>query len=138
MIYDLKSRLPTPVRYGLIGVLTMAVYTLVNVLGIQNWRLASGVSAGISMLITGMFNFAAHRTFTFNASRRIGSSLWRYVAVLCLNSLMGGLIVGIATSQLGLSLVFANIVCLAVITLSSYVLLLKIRDVIHPKQQAAC
>lgn len=125
MIHDLKSRLPPPVRYGLIGVLTMAVYTSANVLGIHIWGLTSGVSAGISVLISGMFNFAAHRTFTFNASRRIGSSLWRYIAVMGLNSLMGGFTVAIATSQLGLSLVFANIVCLVLITLSSYILLSK-------------
>lgn len=107
-------------RFLIVGFLTFIIYTAINVAAIY-FNVAPDFSAGLALIAAGTFNYVGHRIYTFRSKRAVKSSLPRYVVLLITNALFAIVIVR-AFLWLGLSLIVANLICISIITIATYLL----------------
>jgi putative flippase GtrA len=124
MTLESRSHLLEPrfLRYLAVGVGTFTLYTWINLVATMLVGVHPPVATGAALLAAGAFNYLAHRAFAFHSRRSTAASLPRYMILMVVNALLGSLIIA-GLTRLGLSIVAANAVCLAIVTGSTYVIM---------------
>lgn len=108
------------IRYCVIGGLTFVVFVLVNRAVLAFPAVPASAATAIAIVAAGTANFAGHHWFTFRSDRAVEQALPRYCALLLFNAGAGAAIVGFLAGCMGLSLVIANGICLAAITVWTF------------------
>ncbi len=112
--------------YVVVGGLTFLVFLAANAALTRFLSFPPPAATGGGLVVSGLFNFIAHRRVTFRSTRPVSASFVRYALLLGFTSLTGALIVAVATGWLGLGVVAANALSLLVVTGLSYVLMARL------------
>jgi putative flippase GtrA len=119
-VRSLLRRLGSILRYGSVGALSFATFSVISAAPALLPALPPPVATAAAILAAGVVNFLGHRWFTFRSQRSVGSSALRYLILLGVNAAAGGGIVALGLMA-GLPLVAANAICLGVITIVTYI-----------------
>jgi len=109
-------------RYCIVGVVTAGIYSGMIFTSVVIPIVRPEIATAVVTVVAGAFNFAAHRYFTFIGSRPFGTSVLRYLTLLTINAVLGAAIVAVAT-LFGASIVTANLLVVALVTISTYFVL---------------
>jgi putative flippase GtrA len=109
--------------YATVGLATLATYSLVVFSLSAATGLIPGVVSMIGYTVAAAVNFLGHALFTFQTTRTLRSTFPRYGLLLAFNALIGGVVVQIGVSYLGLTVPIANAIMLGGVTISTFFLM---------------
>ena len=115
-----KSNWRAFVRYAISGGITLLTYLAILLGLIEVLGTASGIAAGVALLIGGAVNYVLTRSFAFRSDAPHATTMPKYTAVLLANAAGNALVTWLAADQAGIPYPIVQVVYLTVATIAVF------------------